>query len=51
METAAFGQSDHFFSQGPDSLCLGESRRDAPVLDKAARLIGEQSISMFGCAA
>ena len=51
METAALGQSDHFFGQGPDSLCLGESRLDAPMLDKAARLIGEQSVSMLGRAA
>jgi hypothetical protein len=51
METTSLGQSDHFFGQGPDSLCLGESRLDAPMLDKAASLIGEQSISMLGRAA
>jgi hypothetical protein len=51
METAAFGQSDHFFGQGPDSLCLGESRLDAPMLNQTARLVGKKSVPVLGCTA
>jgi hypothetical protein len=51
MEIAPFAQSDHPLGERPNSLCFRQGRLDSIVLDKAANLIRQQKIPMFGFAA
>ena len=48
MEIAALGEGDHFLSQGPHCLGLGQGSFDAAMLDEAAGLVGKQRIAVLG---
>jgi hypothetical protein len=51
MEIAPFAQGDHPLGKRPNRLCLRQGSFDPIVLDKAANLIRQQKIPMFGFAA
>ncbi len=48
VEPAALGEGDQFFGNGTHGLGFGQSRFDAPMLDEADGLVGEQRVAVLG---